>query len=264
MSSFQNTTGRSAMEKTQPTSAGQSVHFDAEIEVVLNAIPQPIIIKDTLSRFCFLNDAACALVGRNRGELIGRTDHDILPAAEADRIREVDKQVLSTGREFSFEEEITVTDGTVRHLVTQKRRAGLSSKERLVVATISDVTTRRKALEALEESEARFRAIADDAPVMIWVTDESGSDTYHSRLWLETTGQTAEEAQEFGWADVIHPRIAKKLKTDFRQLFVCDSVSEQNIVSGAPTALGPGSSTSGGHVLPQTVHFLAMSASPWI
>lgn len=211
------------MEKTKPRSTGLSVDFDDEIETILNAIPQCIIIKDALSRFRFLNDAACALLGRSRDELIDGTDRDILPAAEADRIREMDKQVLSTGREFVFEEEITAADGTVRYLVTQKRRAELTrgnSKEELVVATILDVTERRKALEALTESEARFRAISDDAPVMVWVTDENGADTYHSRLWLETTGQTAEEAQGLGWANAIHPDDRQEVTGEFHAAFV--------------------------------------------
>ncbi|OHV72562.1 bifunctional diguanylate cyclase/phosphodiesterase [Ensifer sp. LCM 4579] len=210
------------MEKSQPTSVGQSVPFDDEIEVVLNAIPQPIIVKDASSRIRFLNDAACALVGRERRELTGRTDHDILPAAEADRIREMDEQVLSTGRELSFEQELTFADGTVRCLVIQQRRAELTggrSKEKFLVATILDDTARRRALEALKESEDRFRTIADDAPVMIWVTDESGADTYHNRLWLETTGQTAKEAQGFGWADAIHPEDSQEVVGGFDAAF---------------------------------------------
>lgn len=210
------------MKETHPPSPGQFVHFDDEIEVILNAIQQPVIIKDGLSRFCFLNDAAYDLVGREHGELTGRTDHDIRPIADADRIREIDKQVLFTGRELLFEEEITVTDGTIRNLVTQRRRAELTrgnSKEVVVVATIQDVTARRKALEALKESEARFRAIADDAPVMIWVTDENGGDTYHSRLWLEMTGQTAEEAQGFGWANAIHPEDREEVERGFQAAF---------------------------------------------
>ncbi|MDK1494875.1 PAS domain S-box protein, partial [Sinorhizobium sp. 7-81] len=68
---------------------------------------------------------------------------------------------------------------------------------------------------AVKESEARFRAIADDAPVMIWVTDASGAATYHSRLWLETTGQTAEEARGFGWADAVHPDDRQKVECGF-------------------------------------------------
>ncbi|WP_405047741.1 EAL domain-containing protein [Rhizobium lentis] len=330
------------MEKTQLESPEQMKLFDHEFETILDAIPQPIIIKDELSHFRFLNTAACALVGKTRRDLIGRTDCDILPGVEANRIREMDKEVLRTGTDLSVEEDITLSDGTVRNLVTQKRRVELASggsKERLVVATIEDVTAcrkaetelrnseehyrslvelhpqvpwtanrsgevlevgprwkditgfeaadalnrakaihpddlddvqrlwsrslvtgealdvefrlataeggyrwfrnraaarkaqdgtivrwygilenvddRRKAWEALQESESRFRAIADDAPVMIWVTDASGAATYHSRLWLETTGQTAERAKGFGWAEAVHREDRQKVECGF-------------------------------------------------
>ncbi|AUX79297.1 sensor domain-containing protein [Sinorhizobium fredii] len=330
------------MENTQRSVWEQFTQFDYALEVIFDAVAQPIIVKDEHSRFRFLNIAACALLGRARRDLIGRTDRDILPAQEADRIRAMDRQVLETGEEFSFEEDITVADGTVKSLVTQKRRVELASggsKERLLVVTILDVTAcrkaeaelraseehyrslielhpqvpwtadpsgevlelgprwkeitgfeaalgserekaihpddlenvqrlwsrslstgdpldvefrlasaegghrwfrsraaarkagdgtivrwyglledvddRRRALEAAKESEARFRAIADDAPVMIWVTAESGAATYHSRLWLETTGQTSEQARGLGWADAVHPENRQKVEAGF-------------------------------------------------
>jgi PAS domain S-box-containing protein len=70
-------------------------------------------------------------------------------------------------------------------------------------------------LERLKESEARFRAIADDAPVMIWMADENGASVYQSRLWLQTTGQTSAQARGFGWVDAIHTddRQAEWIKT---------------------------------------------------
>lgn len=70
---------------------------------------------------------------------------------------------------------------------------------------LEDIDERRRATDALRESEARFRTIADDAPVMIWVADPTGDTSFFNRLWLETTGQTEAEALGFGWVDVIHP-----------------------------------------------------------
>lgn len=64
---------------------------------------------------------------------------------------------------------------------------------------------RARAEEKLAESERRFRAMADNAPVMVWVTDASGYCTYLNRAWYEYTGQTAEEAAGFGWLDATHP-----------------------------------------------------------
>ncbi|WP_299823154.1 PAS domain S-box protein [uncultured Jannaschia sp.] len=58
---------------------------------------------------------------------------------------------------------------------------------------------------ALRESEARFRNMADHAPVITWVTEPDGRCTYLNRRWYEFTGQTEAEAEGFGWLDATHP-----------------------------------------------------------
>jgi len=63
-----------------------------------------------------------------------------------------------------------------------------------------------KAAIALAESEARFRHLADHAPVMVWVSDERGYCFYLSRSWYEFTGQTEEEGLGLGWTNAVHPK----------------------------------------------------------
>ena len=53
--------------------------------------------------------------------------------------------------------------------------------------------------------DARFRVVADRAPVMVWETDASGSCVYLSHSWYAYTGQTPEEALGFGWLEATHP-----------------------------------------------------------
>ncbi|MRG94391.1 ATP-binding protein [Polyangium spumosum] len=59
--------------------------------------------------------------------------------------------------------------------------------------------------ERLRESERRFRTMADNAPVVIWVTDASGSCEYINDTWQRLTGQSPEQSQGFGWLDMVHP-----------------------------------------------------------
>jgi PAS domain S-box-containing protein len=68
---------------------------------------------------------------------------------------------------------------------------------------------------ALRESEARFRNMADHAPVMIWVTDATGYCHYLSQSWYELTGQTPETSLGFGWLNATHPDDLKTAETAF-------------------------------------------------
>ncbi|HSI32746.1 MAG TPA: PAS domain-containing protein, partial [Tepidisphaeraceae bacterium] len=68
-----------------------------------------------------------------------------------------------------------------------------------------DVTERRRAEDALRDSERRFREMADTAPAMLWVTEPDGYCSFLSRGWYEFTGQTEQEGLGFGWTNAAHP-----------------------------------------------------------
>jgi PAS domain S-box-containing protein len=73
-----------------------------------------------------------------------------------------------------------------------------------VNANLEMARIRREASRELRESEARFRNMADHAPVMMWMTDPSGSLVYINRLWSEFTGQASGQALGFGAWDALH------------------------------------------------------------
>ncbi|WBL36438.1 PAS domain S-box protein [Tepidiforma flava] len=62
----------------------------------------------------------------------------------------------------------------------------------------------RRCAAALAESEARFRTLADSAPIMIWTAGPDGQTDFLSRTWREFTGR-ADEDLGSGWTRVIHP-----------------------------------------------------------
>ena len=53
--------------------------------------------------------------------------------------------------------------------------------------------------------DASFRELADQSPVMMWVTDPDGRCVYLNRPWYDFTGQTFAEAEGYGWLDATHP-----------------------------------------------------------
>lgn len=74
-----------------------------------------------------------------------------------------------------------------------------------VSGSLALARARAEAMTALAESEARFRNLADNAPVMVWVTEPDGTCSFLSQSWYELTGQTPETGLGLGWLDAAHP-----------------------------------------------------------
>jgi PAS domain S-box-containing protein len=77
------------------------------------------------------------------------------------------------------------------------------------VGTATDIHERRAMEEALRESEASFRDLADTAPAMMWTTDEDGLVTFVNQGWLRFTGTTLEEELGASWQLGVHPEDAE-------------------------------------------------------
>ncbi len=68
-----------------------------------------------------------------------------------------------------------------------------------------DITERKRAEQALRESEKRFRTLADATPVLIWGTDSNNRCNYFNKPWLHFTGRTTEQEIGEGWTRSVHP-----------------------------------------------------------
>ena len=73
------------------------------------------------------------------------------------------------------------------------------------VGTATDIHERRAMEEALRDSEASFRELADTAPAMMWTTDTDGLITFVNAGWLRFTGTTFQEEMGASWELGVHP-----------------------------------------------------------
>ncbi|HPR05896.1 MAG TPA: PAS domain S-box protein [Denitromonas sp.] len=72
----------------------------------------------------------------------------------------------------------------------------------VVLRNVSELKARER---ALRESEARFRLLADAAPVVIWLADVQLNITYANRAWLTLTGMASLETLGVDWLRFVHP-----------------------------------------------------------
>lgn len=78
-----------------------------------------------------------------------------------------------------------------------------------IQAIVTDVTERKLAERRLFESEARFRAMADNAPIIIWMANAGGEQAYtgcgfFNERWHDFTGLALEESQGYNWLSIVH------------------------------------------------------------
>lgn len=70
---------------------------------------------------------------------------------------------------------------------------------------IQEVTDQVLATKKIEESEERFRTMAESTEVMIAVADKTSNFNYFNQAWTDLTGKPMEDLINFGWADLVHP-----------------------------------------------------------
>ena len=87
----------------------------------------------------------------------------------------------------------TRSDGLVLEVQTHAAADGS------VVRTYSDVTASVMAQQALQESEARFRSMADAAPALIWQSDHNGNPVWFNQRWLQYTGRALAQELALPW-----------------------------------------------------------------
>ena len=85
------------------------------------------------------------------------------------------------------------------------------------VQYVLDITGRKRAEQALRESEARFRAMAEASPALTWRVDAGGNAVYLNQRFRELIGMTLEELMPAGWRSIIHPDDAKRYLGAFEE-----------------------------------------------
>jgi PAS domain S-box-containing protein len=92
-------------------------------------------------------------------------------------------------------------------------------RQRLVGEMFANALTRKFNESRRRESEARFRIVADAAPVLIWMAGVDKLCTFFNKTWLAFTGRTMEQEMGNGWVDGVHPMDRERCMKRYVQAF---------------------------------------------
>lgn len=161
-------------------------------------------------RFELANAAYSQLVGHR--DVIGKTVREALPDIAGQGFFELLDNVYSSGEPFvgrALQVKLRQEPGAAPEehyvdLVYQPIMGGDGAVSGIFVQG-HDITERILAEQALQDSERRFRTLADAMPQMVWSTRADGYHDYYNARWYESTGMPEGSTDGAEWNGMFHP-----------------------------------------------------------
>ena len=140
---------------------------------IINALPDPVFVKDEEHRWIVLNDAYCRLMGYRRDELIGKSDFDFFPHEEAEVFWAKDDEVFASGGE-NINEEFFTDSGGRRKVISTKKSVYRDSRtgKQTLVGVIRDVTAAKRVEEELHRHRGHLEDIVRERTKELEATNE--------------------------------------------------------------------------------------------
>lgn len=124
---------------------------------------------------------------------------------DRERMRQASLKGESSGEAFSLEARYLRHDGEWRWMKSYSRPRHSGSDLLGYVGVAFDVTEMREAQTLIEESETRFRIVADSAPALIWMNDETAQLSFANRRYRNFFGVRSSEQLTGSWRTLVHP-----------------------------------------------------------
>jgi PAS domain S-box-containing protein len=131
---------------------------------------------DTEHRYTYASESVWDLLGYTPAEILGKTPFDLMPPQEAARVRGLFEDFVARREPFRDLDNITLhKDGSLRHVSTNGIAILAADGELLGYRGLDrDITEKRLAQMALEETGNRLRTLVNTLPDLVWLKDTHG------------------------------------------------------------------------------------------
>ncbi|WP_411726929.1 PAS domain S-box protein [Methyloglobulus sp.] len=173
------------------------------LRAIFNATPDAMLISNDQGIISMANQQAEILLGYKADELIGESIEVLLPERFRVGHPALRAQFLETPftrmRGMGLKKDNSEFDVDISLSPIQTEQ-GL-----FIASALRDVTLQKQAEVALQASEERFRKIANNSSIIIWITDENGNSTFVNQSWQDLTGIESTQMAYKAWIKTVHP-----------------------------------------------------------
>jgi len=186
-------------------------------DTTIGSLPGIFYLFDQQGRFRRWNENFERATGFSAGEIAGMHPLDIVAGEDKTKVEEAIREVFVTG-EAAVEAGLVSKDGGQTPYIFTGRRVRFDGTP-FLIGTGTDISERRRAEDALQASEQKYRLLVTDVPAMVYrgYTDYS-VDFFDDKI-EELTGYTLEDfnTRRVKWSDLILSEDLKGAREIFKQ-----------------------------------------------
>ena len=184
----------------------------SHLETILDNLPMMAWLKDPDGRYRMVNSTFAGIVGRPREEIVGCTDQDLFPRESAEEFLAVDRMVTEQKSALHREEAIVTATHTIWSDTYKSAVLDLEGNVVGITGCAWDISSLKKAYDALQQSEERFRHIMELCPDIISIVAADGSLIYNSPAARVIHGYSDEEMTGRDTFELFHPDDRPRVK----------------------------------------------------
>ncbi|NEO33968.1 MAG: PAS domain S-box protein [Symploca sp. SIO3C6] len=158
-------------------------------------------------KFLRLNQKCCDIVGYSYEQMLTKSFVDITHPDDVDVDQRYVEQLLAGEiNTFSMEKRYYRQDKSIVWVnLTGSLVRKPSGELDYFVGVIEDISDRKRAEAALQDSEQKYRSVVESVKEVIFQTDIKGLWTFLNPAWTEITGFSIEDSLGKNFVDYIHP-----------------------------------------------------------
>ena len=202
---------------------------EEKYRAILENIEEGYYEVDLKGNITFCNDYLCRILGYSREELLDISNRRIMDKISAKRVSKTFNRVFLTGvPSKSLEWELTRKDGSTRAVeISVSLVRNIKGEPAGFRGTLRDVTEKKRADEALRESEEKYRQLVDNAPAGIYEVDfVQRKFVTVNDVMCEYTGYSKEEILSMSPFDILTDESRALFMERMAKIFAGEKVPE--------------------------------------